>query len=68
MEEKECLDYSAVCSVCGKQLDLWDIQEDFTIHKRLGYGTKYDGDDICLKLCCECMEKLIDSCAVSPLC
>ena len=34
------------CNKCGKPFDLWDTQEDFSIMKRLGYGTKNDGDII----------------------
>lgn len=56
------------CSRCGKALDFWDLNEDFTIHKtHLGFGTKYDGDELHLRLCCECIEKLIDACAVYPI-
>lgn len=55
------------CNVCGKELDLWDKQEDFTIHKNLGYGTKYDGDILKLKICCECMNHIVETCAQSPI-
>lgn len=55
------------CNKCGKPLDIWDVQEDFSWNSRLGYGTKYDGCDLQLHLCCSCMEKLIDECAVSPI-
>lgn len=55
------------CNKCGKQLDFWDRQENFSINTRLGYGTKYDGDDLELDLCCDCMEKLIDECVISPI-
>lgn len=56
-----------VCNKCGKEFDLWDAQEDFTIEGVLGYGTKYDGDKLKIHLCCDCMEKLIDECVVSPI-
>ncbi len=55
------------CSKCGKFLDLWDFQEDFSLSRFLGYGTKYDGERLEIKLCCECMEKLIDECKISPI-
>ena len=55
------------CNKCGKRLDEWDIQEEFRFYGRLGYGTTYDGNSIELDLCCECMEELIDSCAISPI-
>ena len=56
-----------VCNKCGKRLDIWDKQEDFTIKSQLGYGTQYDGDYLELHLCCDCMETLIDECVISPI-
>lgn len=56
-----------VCNKCGKKFDMWDEQEGFSIRTRCGYGTKYDGDEIELDLCCDCMEKLIDECKISPV-
>ena len=47
------------CNKCGKK--------NFSVYRRLGYGTKYDGDDLELDLCCDCMEKLIDECIISPI-
>lgn len=55
------------CNKCGKRLDIFDIQEEFCIESRLGYGTKYDGDYLRLDLCCDCMEELIDSCKINPI-
>lgn len=56
-----------ICNKCGKEFDCWDEQEGFSIHSYCGYGTKYDGDKLDLDLCCDCMEKLIDECVVSPI-
>ena len=58
---------SEKCNKCGKEFDIWDMQEDFSMQRNLGYGTKYDGDDLFLSLCCDCMEELIDSCKISPI-
>lgn len=55
------------CNICGKEFDMWDTQEDYSIHKRCGYGTEYDGETLELDICCECMERLIDSCRLSPI-
>lgn len=56
------------CNLCGATLDFWDIQEDFSIHKkRLGYGTVHDGEQLSLQLCCNCMDRLISRCVVRPL-
>lgn len=55
------------CNKCGKKFDIWDTQEGFSINKRMGYGTKYDGEYLELDLCCNCMEKLIDECIISPV-
>lgn len=55
------------CNRCGKKFNLWDTQEDFSIYRRLGYGTKYDGSTLELDLCCECMDNIIDDCKISPI-
>ena len=55
------------CNLCGKSFDFWDEQEDFSIHKELGYGTNYDGDTLKLHLCCECMNKIVKECKISPI-
>lgn len=56
-----------VCNMCGKTLDLFDRAEDFTIQKKLGYGTIYDGSEIKLSICCKCMERIVESCIVNPI-
>ena len=51
---------SNVCNLCGKELDFWDVQEDFTLHRHVGYGSGYDGEVIKLRLCCECFDHIVD--------
>lgn len=55
------------CNMCGKEFDMWDEQEDFSIYREIGYGSKYDMESLELDLCCECMDKIIDSCKISPV-
>lgn len=55
------------CNICGSKMDFWDIQEDYTIHTTAGYGSKYDEEEIELHICCDCMNKIIDRCAISPI-
>lgn len=62
-KEKEVLR----CNICGKEFDMWDEQEAFSLHKQLGYGTKFDGEYLNINICCECMENIICSCQISPL-
>lgn len=56
-----------ICNKCGKEFDIWDMQENFTLTRNLGYGTTHDGETLQIHMCCECMEKLIEECAVSPI-
>lgn len=56
-----------ICNMCGREMDTFDLEEDFGIHTRLGYGTKYDGCWLELDLCCHCMELLIEECEISPI-
>ena len=56
-----------VCNICGKPLDIFDETEGLAICKHLGYGTAYDGNDLEFRTCCACMDKIINSCKVSPI-
>lgn len=55
------------CNICGSKMDFWDIQEDYTIHTTAGYGSKFDEEEIELHICCDCMDRLIESCSITPL-
>lgn len=48
-----------VCNMCGKDFDLWDEQEDFSIHTQVGYGSKFDEEIIDLDLCCDCFDRMM---------
>ena len=54
------------CNYCGSKLDEFDLQEDFTIHKTIGYGSTHDGERVHLQLCCTCFDRILDACVVSP--
>lgn len=56
-----------LCNHCGKELDFFDLQQDFSIHKRVGYGSIYDGDEVDYHLCCECFDKEVGQCRVTPI-
>lgn len=56
-----------VCNRCGRELDFWDIQEDFTIHRHVGYGSIHDGDVVNIRFCCDCFDAIVDECKVSPI-
>lgn len=55
------------CNICGKAFDDFDSIGNNKIHKKMSYGSKYDGDYVAIDICCECMDKLIDSCKISPI-
>lgn len=55
------------CNMCGKKFDIWDVMENFAFHRKLGYGTRYDGDTLDLELCCDCMNELIERCKITPI-
>lgn len=55
------------CNMCGKVFDEFDKQEEHGIHKWLGFGSKYDGDELDLDICCKCLDSLIDQCEITPL-
>lgn len=55
------------CNMCGKKFDFLDEQENFSIYRAVGYGSKFDMCSLHLDLCCECMDKIIEQCAISPV-
>lgn len=55
------------CNGCGRELDFWDVQQNFTIHKRIEYGSIYDESVVDLRLCCDCFDILVQACAISPI-
>ena len=57
----------AVCSICGREFDLWDRQGSFGFDRHVGYGSKYDGEHIKVRLCCDCFDELMDT-YILPMC
>lgn len=55
------------CNICGEELSEIDKVADFSIERLLGYGTVYDGEILDMHICCACMERLINSCAIDPV-
>lgn len=56
-----------VCNHCGRELDVFDLQQDFTIHKKIQYGSSYDGCRVHFQLCCDCFDKAVEQCKVNPI-
>lgn len=56
------------CNVCGKDLSIYDEACGFYFDKRIGYGSKHDGDMVRIQLCCKCFDELLDTLdfAISP--
>ena len=51
---------SVCCTMCGKQFDEWDTQENNCFKKKIGYGSIHDGETISINLCCDCFDKVIN--------
>lgn len=47
-----------ICNLCGRELNMFDLNEDFSIAKQCGYGTKYDGCVVKIRICCNCIDNL----------
>ena len=56
-----------VCNICGEPLDNFDFMQRFKIHTNIGYGSKFDGENLNINICCICMDHLIERCKVSPI-
>lgn len=62
---------TVICNMCGKKFDMWDKSNGFSTSDQFGYGSKRDGDNIELDLCCDCMDKVVDyvveNCKINPI-
>lgn len=67
MNENITCDNECICNLCGAPLNLFDMQENIYIHKTIGYGSKHDGERIDIHFCCDCFDKIIDACKVTPI-
>lgn len=54
------------CTMCGKEFDMWDEQENFCFEHNVGYGSKYDMEKVNVNLCCDCFDKVMDM--IIPMC
>lgn len=59
------------CTMCNKILNEFDINGDFSYHKWIGYGSKYDENRLDVELCGECFDKvvsfIVNNSATNPL-
>lgn len=58
---------SIFCNKCGKMFSILDEQQPSCMCGKLGYGSVHDGDMLDLHLCCDCLDELIESCAITPV-
>lgn len=47
------------CTMCNKIFDEWDLQEDFSYQKWIGYGSVHDTEYLDIQLCCNCFDKIL---------
>lgn len=50
-----------ICSMCSNKLDEFDLQENFSFKRYIGYGSKYDLNIFEARLCCDCFDKILDT-------
>lgn len=59
------------CNICGKEFDEWDSLNGFSVDVYPGYGSKYDGDNVQMDICCACFDKMVDvlteKCVYNPV-
>jgi hypothetical protein len=65
-DSQEPVEIHCACNVCGGEMDFFDVQQGFSIHTVVGYGSKHDGEIVDLHLCNNCFDHLVDSCRISP--
>ena len=47
------------CTMCNKIFDEWDLQENVSYQKWIGYGSVHDTEYLDLQLCCKCFDKVL---------
>lgn len=45
------------CTMCNIILNEWDIQEDFSLQRWIGYGSIHDMEYLDMHFCCDCFDK-----------
>lgn len=48
------------CNCCGKAINNQRHPYGLGVHKKIGYGSKFDGQEIEIDLCCNCLDKLLN--------
>ena len=48
------------CTMCGKELNEYELDPTLTFDLFPGYGSRYDMDHIHMELCWDCFDKIID--------
>lgn len=54
-----------ICNCCGKVID--DLSGSLTIDGVMPWLSKYDFDLLDMTLCPDCLDAIVDGCAVSPI-
>ena len=57
----ENADKKLTCTMCGNELDDWDLDADFHFNRYIGFGSKYDLSIFEAHLCCKCFDKILDT-------
>lgn len=47
-------------------MDEFDIMSDFVISKKIGYGSIHDGEEVNMRLCCACFDRITHACVIDP--
>lgn len=47
-------------------MDDFDVLSDFTIAKKIGYGSIHDGETVDFRMCCVCFDRVTHACVISP--
>ncbi len=55
-----------ICNKCGKQIGRMEAESSLHYHGMLGYASSYDGLEIEIDLCPNCLEWLMDELKIDP--
>jgi hypothetical protein len=50
-----------ICTMCGKELDEFDLDARFQVQHYIGFGSVYDLNILEARLCCKCFDKILNT-------
>ena len=54
------------CNICGEEFSMTDFCNNFSISRKVAYGSMHDGEQVDLHICNKCFDRLVNVCVIDP--